>query len=187
MFAARARLASTLLLLCWIAGALNGCLLSQEDRVLNIPAQQNRPPRIIEERLDPRDRVRRVPDCSRLEFTFRAEDPDVNDQLKVRWYVDYQRTQSDILDNEQVLAPSGQPERLDPGYLSVDLTSALGLPASQLQVAGSHVVEAVLFDNQILGPLRTPVPFTAADAGVVENPSFAVSYAWVVEALRNCP
>jgi hypothetical protein len=186
MFGPPARLASTLLPLCWVACALNGCLVSQEDRMLSdIPAQRNRPPRIIEERLDPRDRYRLVTECIPLTFEIRAEDPDINDLLKVRWYVDYHRTQ--LVEKEQFLSPSGQPERTDPGSLTVDLSSRLGLPASQLQAPGTHFVEAVVFDNQIVGTLRIPLPFTAADAGVVENPSYAVSYAWVVEATRNCP
>src|SRR5215471_17976256 len=95
MVAARARLASTLLALCWAAAALTGCLLSQEDRVLTDPP--NRPPRIMEElpTLTP-DKDHRLtlvdgPDCPVLTFGFSAEDPDVSQPLNVRWYVDYPR------------------------------------------------------------------------------------------------
>ncbi len=186
MVAARARLASTLLALCWAASALSGCLLSQEDRVLNIPAQRNRPPRIMEELLDPKARVMRIPDCRDLAFTFNAEDPDVDDLLTVRWYVDYDRTQLFIQDNEQTLQRSGKPQRDDPGSLTINLNSpALVLPASQLQTPGPHVVEAVLFDFRLARD-RTPLPIPGAD-GEILNPSYAVSYAWVVEMETSCP
>ncbi len=187
MFGHPARLASTLLPLCWVACALSGCLLSQEDRVLNVPPQRNRPPRIIEERMNPLARFRQVPDCNPLNLQIWAEDPDVNDTLKVRWYIDYQRTAPSFVGDEQIIDASGQPERPDKIELTVDLSTRLGPPADQLQRAGTHIVEAVVFDNRIVSPLRIPVPFTPADAGVVENPSYAASYAFVVETLRNCP
>src|SRR5215468_7818511 len=97
MVVARPGLASTLLPLLWAASALSGCLLSQEDRVLDFPLQRNRPPRIMEELpVMPANRLTVVegPDCPELTFEFSAEDPDVDQLLTVRFYVDYPRSRS---------------------------------------------------------------------------------------------
>lgn len=192
MVSARARLASTLLSLCWAASAVSGCLLSQEDRVLNnIPAQRNRPPRIMEELpITPGNRLTVVEsDCPQLKFEFSAEDPDVDEVLTVRWYVDYPRTRFFVLP-EQLLFPNDvvlerKPQRDDRGSLTVNLASQLDLPLSLLQSFGPHVVEAVLYDFH-LGPDRNPLPISGADGGIL-NPSYAVTYAWVVDMRRTCP
>ena len=189
MVVARPGLASTLLPLLWAASALSGCLLSQEDRVLDFPLQRNRPPRIMEEltTLTPASRLTVVDDCRVLTFGFSAEDPDINqDPLTVRWYVDYPRVPSFAEDNEQFLAPSGRSQRDDPGLLTVNLESpALRPPLNQLQLPGMHIVEALLFDFHV-GPDRKPLPISGADGGIL-NPSYAVTYAWVVDMNRTCP
>jgi hypothetical protein len=128
------------------------------------------------------------PDCPVLTFGFSAEDPDVTQLLNVRWYVDYPRVRVFDLNNEQVLTPSstGRLQRDDQGSETVDLASpALQAPLSQLQLRGPHIVEAVLFDFH-LDANRNPVPISGTDAGIL-NPSYAVSYAWVVDMERICP
>jgi len=123
--------------------------------------------------------------CPTLHFSFSAEDPDINDTLTVRWYVDYPA--SSAIEPEQRLAINGQAIRDDKGSLDVDLSNhALAIPASFLQQPGTHVVEALLFDFA-LGELRRPVPFDPATDGGIPNPSYVVSYAWVVEASHACP
>jgi len=183
-------LASTLLLLIGGPCTLGACVLPQEDRVLNFPPLRNRPPRIMEElNVKPDNRVIEIPvnvdPCPRLEFGFFAEDPDVDDTLNVRWFIDYH-----VLQNlgvaEQTLSPSGKPVRDDTGSYTVDLAGALTEPEARLQLVGTHVVEAILFDGR-LGPQRKPLPRTPAIDGGVENPSYAVSYAWVVQTMRSCP
>jgi hypothetical protein len=191
MVAARARLASTLLALCWAASALSGCLLSQEDRVLDFPAQRNRPPRIMEELPIDGNRLTIVEQssdpCPTLVFGFSAEDPDVDQDLTVRWYVDYPRVPVSAEDREQVLlANHSRAQRDTQGNLTVDLGGVLNLPLNQLQLPVTHIVEAVLFDFRI-GPDRKPIPISGADGGIL-NPSYAVSYAWVVDMRRTtCP
>ncbi len=187
MFWPRWSLASTLLLLCWGACALSACLLSQEDRVLNIPPQRNRPPRIMEELpIMPSNRVTVTPqnECPTLEFGFNSEDPDTGDTLRVSWYIDYSLTPRSAV-FEQVLTPTGQTIR-ERSTFSVDLTSALSGPASFLQVQGTHVVEALLYDWFLDGQ-RRPIPIDPALDGGIPNLSYVVSYAWVVEVVRSCP
>jgi len=139
----------------------------------------------------PANRVIEIPadatvDCPRLEFGFFAEDPDVDDVLTVKWYVDYHVIQAAVDNAEQRLTANGKPVRNDTASYTVDLKGLLTLPESQLQQIGPHVVEAILFDGT-LGPQRKPLPRTPAIDGGVENPSYAVSYAWVVQTMRSCP
>ncbi len=183
-------LASRLLFLMFGACTLSACLLPQEDRVLNFPPLRNRPPRIMEELgVLPDPRVIAIgTGCPRLDFRFRAEDPDVDDTLFVRWYVDYTVLPFFIPDQEQRLAPSGRPIRNEQGSYSVDLASpSLRAPENLLQVPGTHVVEAILFDGTLFGLQRRPQPRSPAVDGGVENPSYAVSYAWVVQTPTRCP
>ncbi len=189
MFGPRRSLASALLLVPWGACALSACLLSQEDRLLNIPPQRNRPPRIMEEQPitpPPENRLTLIDtDCRTLEFRFKAEDPDVDETLRVRWYIDYPLFTGPAV--EQALNPSGQTVRIDEGMFSVDLSSpSLGFPARSLQQPGTHIVEALLFDG-VLDERRLPLPIDPALDGGIPNPSYVVSYAWVVEVLRTCP
>lgn len=137
----------------------------------------------------PANRVTEIveaPDCRRLEFRFFAEDPDVEDPLNVRWYIDYHVLQGSLGVAEQTLSPSGKPVRDDTGSYALDLASALTEPEARLQQVGTHVVEAILFDGR-LGAQRKPLPRTPAIDGGIENPSYAVSYAWVIETMRQCP
>jgi len=190
MLSGRPTLASALLLLAVGPCTLGACVLPQEDQVLNFPPLRNRPPRIMEELgVIPEPRLIVVDtDCPRLEFSFRAEDPDIQDTLRVRWYIDYTVFPSFIQDKEQELRPNGNPIRSEQGSYIVDLTSqSLPVPESYLQVIGTHVVEAILFDGSLFGTQRRPQPRTPAVDGGIENPSYAVSYAWVVETTRSCP
>jgi hypothetical protein len=126
--------------------------------------------------------------CTKLDFSFRAEDPDVDDTLSVYWYVDYPVFPQFIPGREQRLAPSGRPRRDEQGSYSVDLASpSLGYPENLLQVPGTHVVEAILFDGTLFGLQRRPQPRAPAIDGGVENPTYAVSYAWVVQMQTRCP
>ena len=183
MFRLLSSLASALLIPCLGAWALNACVLSQEDRVLNIPPLRNRPPRIMEELpLFPVDRVIRPVGCPPLDFSFFAEDPDVNDTLTVRWYVDYPAAGS--IDPDLRLTPNGNTIR-DQARQTINLSSPLNIPASYLQQPGTHVVEALLFDFA-LGAQRRPLPIDPATDGGIPNPSYVVSYAWVVEVCPTC-
>ena len=191
MFHPRSSLASSLLLLSLGACALSACFLSQEDQILNNPPQRNRPPRIMEEQPIMQDSLalgRKITidtDCPTLEFRFKAEDPDVDQPLRVLWYIDYPLFTGNAL--EQVLNSNGQTVRSDEGSFSVDLTNpSLGFPARSLQQIGTHVVEALLFDG-VLDAQRKPLPLDPALDGGIPNPSYVVSYGWVVETLRTCP
>jgi len=186
MFRPLSSLASALLILGLGACALDGCVLPQEDRVLNIPLLRNRPPRIMEELAvlpSPR-KITILPGeaCPKLEFSFFAEDPDINDTLTVRWYVDYPA--AGPYDPDLRLTPNGNTIR-DQAKLTIDLCSTLPVPASYLQLTGTHVVEALLFDFA-LGDLRRPVPIDPGTDGGIPNPSYVVSYAWVVELRSTC-
>jgi hypothetical protein len=123
--------------------------------------------------------------CPTLDFSFFAEDPDVNDTLTVRWYVDYPVAGSIDPDLRLTPNPNGNTIR-DQARLTIDLSSpGLSVPASYLQQPGTHLVEALLFDNA-LGAQRRPLPFDPGTDGGIPNPSYVVSYAWVVEVCPTC-
>src|SRR5712664_607010 len=187
MFRPRWSLASTLLLVLVGACSLSACLLSQEDRVLDIPPPRNRPPRIMEELpITPENRVTVIPqgECPTLQFSFKAEDPEVGDTLFVNWYIDYSLGTGDA--QVQMLSPTGQTVRFLNNPFSLNLRGTLDTPFRYLQQPGTHVVEALLFDG-FLDARRQPLPITPATDGGIENPSYVVSYAWVVEVLSACP
>lgn len=165
--------------------AMNGCLIPQDDHLLpDIPEQKNRPPRILESTVTP-GRLQSIGNGShcKLTFSFQVEDPDVDDVITVRWYVDYSASnpnQPQVA--EQVLEPGSRPQR----NTSAEYTSSLGNVDDPLHAVGSHLVEAVVADGPLVGHDRVLPHPSSGDAGV--NLSYIVTYGWTVEVSpEDCP
>jgi hypothetical protein len=119
-----------------------------------------------------------------LDFSFFAEDPDLEDTLSVRFYVDYPAFGS--LDAEQILFPTGNRIR-EPVVLHVEVGSPVNpVPLSRLNLGGTHVVEALVYDGR-LGAGRKALPKTQPTDGGLPDPSYAVTYAWIVQVVNQCP
>ena len=176
------RLAGALLA---VASMLSSCLLPQDDYVLpGEPSFRNHAPRFLT--LSPSApffRTGNTPAAPQtscpLDFTVSAEDEDVADILRVRFYVDYDPVANQSFEREFEFALTGSVERAPVTWES-DLAKA-GNPLAAT-TPSPHVVEAVLFDGS-LGPNREPDPRGASDAGV--NPSYAVIHQWVVETISG--
>ncbi|RYZ42001.1 MAG: hypothetical protein EOO71_09680 [Myxococcaceae bacterium] len=163
----------------------SGCLIPQDEALLEgVPQFKNRPPRIVEEQVEPSERILRafgVGTCTQ-DFSVVVEDPDVDDRLTVEWYVDYNPSEPVGFYRQIVLANTGQPRRDDRGTLHMDLRSAnnpLGTP-------GIHLVEALVTDRHLTN--RQPDPpeeVFLADGGLVKNPGFVTSYSWVVNTVAG--
>ena len=177
------RLVAGLGLASLAAGA--GCLIPQDEALLEgVPEFKNRPPRIVEEQVEPFERILRafgVGSCTQ-DFSVVVEDPDVDDRLTVEWYVDYNPSNPEGYYRQIVLANTGQPRRDDRGTLHMDLRSAnnpLGTP-------GIHLVEALVTDRHLTQ--RQPDPpeeVFLPDGGLVKNPGFVTSYSWVVNTVAG--
>jgi hypothetical protein len=154
----------------------SGCLWPVEDPVLeDLPPRKNRPPRILEQNVVPQRRttIGNGIGC-KLEFKAQVEDPDLNDLLVVRWYIDY-----DPLSNpspfglESSLPPDGNAIRSTSATLTVELSS----PGHPLRVPGDHMVELLVSDGRLINRDPQPVATEGFDGG---NPTFASSYPWFV-------
>jgi hypothetical protein len=163
----------------------SGCLIPQDDSLLEgVPQFKNRPPRIVEEQVEPSERILRafgVGGCTQ-DFAVVVEDPDVDDRLTVEWYVDYNPSNPRGYDRQFVINPTGQPRRNDRATLHVDLRVAGGL----LSPPGLHLVEALVTDRYLIN--RQPAPpddVILADGGVVKDPGFVTSYSWVVNTVAG--
>lgn len=168
-----------------LAAALGACLLPQDDRILDYPpAGRNRPPRIIENLVTPDRRVvlSNGVGCSQT-FSIRVEDPDVDDPIIVRWYVDYDATSNPApFGPDKVLANNGKAIRDEPATLTLAPSS----PGNPLASAGAHLLEVLVADWTLVN--REPLPHPSVEDGGV-NPSYAVTYAWlvIVENGGPCP
>jgi hypothetical protein len=152
----------------------------------------NRPPRLIEESAQPQRRVTvpALPGCS-ITFRIQAEDPDLQDTLFARWFIDYdpQSNPSPYSESELTFAePVGNaPRQRIPATLTIRLDAANNpLPL------GDHVVEVLVADGALIN--RVPVPRapigTFPDGGPIQDQSYAVSYAWFVDVTNEgtaCP
>jgi hypothetical protein len=118
--------------------------------------------------------------CSET-FSVSAFDPDLNDPLTVRWYVDYEPTLNPGILRERLLNNLGSPER-GPTSLVMDLNA----PGNPLAPQGSHVLEVLVTDG-LLDEDRNPVAKSEdPDAGV--NPSYVDRYVWVIKTVPgDCP
>lgn len=127
--------------LAWAAGVAGGCLLPQEDTLLEgLPQRRNRPPRIVETQVQPPERIIRnfgANGLCELEFSVVVEDPDVDDLVTVRWYVDYDEQNPTGPYREFQLANNGEPQRGDRATLRMPLRAA----NSPLGPLGDHLVE----------------------------------------------
>jgi hypothetical protein len=171
-----------------LGGALSGCLILQEDPYFEGQVTfRNRPLRILEERVEPADRVVRTgngADCT-LTFSIQADDPDVGDTLFVEWYVDY--------DPDLRPAPFRRPA-LPPGTSTVRRAEQRfdfsAQPPNLLATPGEHLVEVVVYDSAPRED-RTAAPRevrSLPDGGTLVNPGFTVSHAWFVTVeSEDCP
>jgi len=114
----------------------------------------------------------------RLSFRISASDPDLDDLLTVRWYVDYDR--NPVIFREDLLQNLGSPIR-GPAELTMDL----GVPGNPLSSQGIHVLEVLVADGQVVN--RQPLP-RSSDPDAGENPTYMDEHAWIVRTeTGDCP
>ena len=174
-------------------GALCGtrCLLPQEDTVLSELILRNHPPRIVEETAQVNQSARRTltfgndPGCQ-LQFQAAVEDPDIDDPVTFRWYVDYEPLLADagVPQNDRHLAlvqdtlvPSGQ-------ALRGTVTLTRFTENNPRFAAGNHNVTLMIFDGRLApeqGPGTTPDPDPATG-----DPSYSTTFDWFV-TIENGP
>lgn len=171
--------------LAWVVGVAGGCLVPQDDTLLEgIPQRRNRPPRIVESQVQPSEPIIKdfgAGDLCELDFSVIVEDPDVDDLVTVRWYLDYDSQNPTGAYREFQLANNGQPQRGDRATLRINLRAA----NSPLSEPGEHLVEALVSDTRLVG--REPVPISQInlDGGVIINPGYVVTHTWFVTTVSG--
>ncbi|SEK71194.1 hypothetical protein SAMN05444354_102145 [Stigmatella aurantiaca] len=174
--------------LAWVGAvcAASGCILPQDDIFLEeLPERRNRPPRLVESQTEPQARV--IQDfgaagfCD-LVFSVIVEDPDVDDRISVKWYLDYNPQNPIGPYRETDLSRNGQAQRGERGTLNINLRAA----NSPLREPGAHVVEALVTDSRLLAN-RQPESITheGSDGGVIVNPGYVVTYSWFVTTVQG--
>jgi hypothetical protein len=171
--------------LAWVVGVAGGCLVPQDDTLLEgIPQRRNRPPRIVENQVQPSEPI--ITDFGagglcELDFSVIVEDPDVDDLVTVRWYVDYDSQNPTGAYREFQLANNGQPQRGDRATLRINLRAA----NSPLSAPGEHLVEALVADTRLVGREPVPVSQINLDGGVIINPGYVVTHTWFVTTVSG--
>lgn len=168
---------------------LGGCLLPQDDTLLDPLPRKNRPPRILEQNVQPAQHVTVATNCG-TEFSAFVEDPDIDDKLTYRWYVDYDPTVNSPTRapfEEGQLQNNGQPVRSS----SATWTADTGSTRTPLSEVGPHLVTLMVFDGTLgvfdgPGSIPPPDPVEGVDAG---NPHYSDSYSWAVDIspTADCP
>ena len=159
-----------------------GCVLPQEDTLLQELTRRNRPPWIREDSVKLNGDLPRLvvsgndPECE-LHFEALVEDPDVDDTVRWRYYVDFSQA-NPAPEREGIFTNAG---------------TALRAPSAKLDVAriadhprfaeGSHMVTLMVFDGE-LGALKGPGSLPPDDpiAGVADggNPRYSTTVTWMV-------
>lgn len=162
--------------------ALSGCLIPQDESYLSeLPVPGNHPPRIVENQVQPSDRIIRgygLEKFCQLEFSIPVEDPDVGDTLSVHWFVDYDPSQPRGADSVVRIEPNGEVLRGQFAYFRPPVFGSADI--SRLNVPGDHVVEVVVTDTGLVG--RDPLPRTVSlpDGTTREDAGYTATYAWFV-------
>jgi hypothetical protein len=164
---------------------LAGCLLPQNDTILqDIPPPVNRPPAILEAEVQPTPRVFTVdggPGCPNLAFIAPVEDPDVGDTLYYDYYVDSVATSGQVA--QGTIPPSGSAVRAEAATYTVSFASP-----GPLQTPGGHFVEVLVADGPLVNGSPLPRTVSLPDGGTRVDPTFAVSYVWLVTVTGgSCP
>jgi len=165
---------------------LPACIIPQTDNILEpIPAALNRPPRILEDSLQPPGRfvtVKNGSGCPNLAFVATVADADVNDTLYYNFYVDADLNPGFV--KQGVIGTDGQVVRSEPATYEVSFATA-----NPLQQPGDHVVEVLVADGPLVGRTpQPPKPVSLPDGGTFQDASYAVSYAWTVTVVAGaCP
>jgi hypothetical protein len=172
--------------LAWVAWVMGGCLVPQDDTLLEgIPERRNRPPRIVESQVQPPEPIIQdfgAAGLCELDFSVVVEDPDVDDLITVQWFLDYDSQNPTGYYREFRLANNGEPQRGDRATLRINLQAA----NSPLSAPGVHLVEAVVADTRLVG--RDPEPKSRVvldDGGVILNPGYVVTQTWFVTTVRG--
>lgn len=161
-----------------------GCLVPQDDHVLQDLPATNHPPRIAEDSVAPSRLVTtgNDPSCT-LQFSAAVEDDDVGDPLYAYWYISDLSSLATIpYVTSSISNPTGQVRRNDAAELTINFASP-----NPLQSAGVHLVELIVADGVVIN--RVPQPRDLLPDGGVGTESFATSYAWVVNVTSGaaCP
>lgn len=146
--------------------ALPACPILTRDNYF-----ENRPPRLVEELSRPEGpevRVRAEEGCVPLEFSAQVEDADLDDDIRYRWFVD------DVLVADGVVRnPTVELLRAE----ALAWSEIPRAPASPLRAPGTHVVELIAADAELVG--REPLPRRPRPDGG-GDPTYADSRTWVV-------
>ena len=167
------------------ACASTGCLIPQDDTLLEgVPGTMNRPPRIVESLVSPQQRVISNFGAGTCDLTFEVvvEDPDVDDRIVVHWYLDYNPQDPRGPYRQYELANIAQePRRSDRGSLLISLASA----NSPLGTPGTHLVEAVVSDAELVNRVPRARQVELPDGTFIEDPGYTATYAWVVTTVQG--
>jgi hypothetical protein len=183
-----------------VAGAHMACVFPQDDQIIpRLPDLTNRPLRILVDTVRPEQRepppVRVGANCS--PFSFNVFDPDVNDRINARWFID---------PNERYIAAPNMPSvngNLAEPLLGTPQTRLVRNPPSFLAQLSSyadgrkHRVEVIVTDGEFfeesgvdmatgerrdfLTVVRPPVAVQGAPDGGIRVPAYRDEYVWLVE------
>jgi hypothetical protein len=173
----------------------SGCLLPQEDSKLQNYTQPNRPPRIVENWIEPPRQTTvgtrslstdgGVAAC-KVEFAAFVEDPDIDDAVTWRWYIDYdpEKPERNRPMLEGQLAPTGKP-------LRGSVRFPVPIQDNPDFREGVRVVTVMVFDGHLgtfdgPGSVPPPEPVPGTDGGLVH---YSTTFDWVVTVDPNeeCP
>lgn len=162
---------------------LSGCLLPQEDELLEPIVQKNRPPRVIELNVVPNRSTTVHPSCvSGLSFSAFVEDPDIDDVVTVRWYLDFDPSNAIArlpVFEDRLTAP----QRSEAARLSGSTI------AERLGTIDTHVVDLMVFDGNLgtfEGPGSQP-PSEAVPGLDAGDPRYSTTFTWVVNVDTGAP
>jgi hypothetical protein len=175
-------LRAALMLACVGTGA---CLLPQDDTILeDIPPPVNQPPAIVEDGAQPPTRIFSVDGgagCPDLTFSVPVEDPDLEDTLYFDFYVDSTADTGQVA--QGTVPPSGGFIRTELASYTVDFSKS-----GPVQTPGMHLVEVLVADGPLVNGVPLPRTVSLPDGGTRVDPTFSVSYTWLVTVTGgNCP
>ena len=154
----------------------------------NLPAQKNRPPRILVEAIVPGTPVtlKLNVTCKLQEFRVPVEDPDVDDKIRNKWFIDDESLSTGGLGGHTLDPSDAGTRRSAPVVPPTQIFSPAGVFTKE---PGAHKLTVVIADGEFSEGINlVPRPFgNLSDGGTLFNPAYTDSFTWDIDTKDQSP
>lgn len=185
-------MAGMLLCVMTVCGPMFGCLLPQDDQVIDaLPKKKNSPLFLIPENAQPpqqRIAYYSSTQCNNPVFSIGVKDDDLSDTMRSLWFIDKETSRTVVTYSPSVVNPTTTSPGRQITAPTVSFTNALAN-----LTPGTHLVTVYVTDSEFeeVADPKDPVrvrraQVVLADGQTAPDTAYVVSFTWVLD-VEPCP